>query len=214
MYSSAIVFYLGAVTIKWRRVMTKTAKSADGSLIEGKKAPDFALKDDNGETVKLSELKGKTVVLYFYPKDDTPGCTKEACSFRDGFKEIQKKGAVILGVSPDSVGSHKKFKEKFKLNFPLLSDDEKKVVNAYGVWKQKSLYGRKYMGTARVTFVINEAGIIEEVIEKVNTKNHSAQILQDEKEKVKQDKKPAAKVAAKKKASAKVSRSGKDTRKK
>lgn len=157
--------------------MAKTAKSVDSSLREGKKAPDFVLKDDNGSTVKLSALRGKTVVLYFYPKDDTPGCTKEACSFRDGFKEIQKKGAVVLGVSPDSVESHKKFKEKFNLNFPLLSDDEKKVVNAYGVWKQKSLYGRKYMGVERTTFVIDETGRIKKVFPKVKVTGHYEEVL-------------------------------------
>lgn len=157
----------------------KSSSKSDGvSLGEGKKAPDFSLKDDDGATVKLSGLKGRTVVLYFYPKDDTPGCTKEACSFRDGFKEIQKKGAVVLGVSPDSVESHKKFKEKFHLNFPLLSDTEKKVVNAYGVWKEKSLYGRKYMGVERTTFVIDEAGKIKKVFPKVKVDGHYEEVLE------------------------------------
>ncbi|MCL4540182.1 MAG: thioredoxin-dependent thiol peroxidase [Bacteroidetes bacterium] len=158
---------------------TKKASSGSGdaSPDEGKKAPDFTLQDDEGETVKLSALKGNKVVLYFYPKDDTPGCTKEACSFRDGFKEIQKKGAIILGVSPDSVESHKKFKEKFHLNFPLLSDAEKKVVNAYGVWKQKSLYGRKYMGVERTTFVIDETGKIKKVFPKVKVDGHYEEVL-------------------------------------
>lgn len=154
-----------------------SAKSDDGSLGEGRKAPDFSLKDDNGGTVKLSGLRGKMVVLYFYPKDDTPGCTKEACSFRDGFKEIKKKGAAVLGVSPDSVESHKKFKEKFHLNFPLLSDEEKKVVNAYGVWKQKSLYGRKYMGVERTTFVIDKAGKIKKIFPKVKVDGHYEEVL-------------------------------------
>ncbi len=161
--------------------MAKTTKSSsktsDSALGEGNKAPDFALKDDNGGTVRLSALKGKTVVLYFYPKDDTPGCTKEACSFRDGFGEIQKKGAVVLGVSPDSVDSHKKFKEKFHLNFPLLSDDEKKVVNAYGVWKQKALYGRKYMGVERTTFVIGADGKIRKIFPKVKVDGHYEEVL-------------------------------------
>ncbi len=154
-----------------------SGKSAGGALSEGAKAPDFSLKDDNGATVKLSGLKGNTVVLYFYPKDDTPGCTKEACSFRDGFKEIQKKGAIVLGVSPDSVESHKKFKEKFRLNFPLLSDEEKKVVGAYGVWKQKSLYGRKFMGVVRTTFVIDETGKIKKIFPKVKVDGHYEEVL-------------------------------------
>ncbi|OYV85815.1 MAG: thioredoxin-dependent thiol peroxidase [Ignavibacteriae bacterium 37-53-5] len=154
-----------------------SSKSDESSLSEGRKAPDFTLKDDNGETVKLSAYKGKKVVLYFYPKDDTPGCTKEACSFRDGFKEIQKMGAIVLGVSPDSVGSHKKFKEKFHLNFPLLSDEEKKVVNAYGVWKEKALYGRKYMGVERTTFVIDENGKIKKVFSKVKVDGHYEEVL-------------------------------------
>ncbi len=156
---------------------TKGSAKADRTLPEGKKAPDFTLKDDNGATVKLSALKGKKVVLYFYPKDDTPGCTKEACSFRDGFKEIQKKGAVVLGVSPDSVESHKKFKEKFHLNFQLLNDDAKKVVNAYGVWKEKSLYGRKYMGVERTTFVIDEDGKIKKMFPKVKVDGHYEEVL-------------------------------------
>lgn len=154
-----------------------TSKSGKGTLDEGRKAPDFTLQDDKGVKVKLSALKGKKVVLYFYPKDDTPGCTKEACSFRDGFKEIQKKGAVVLGVSPDSVESHKKFKEKFHLNFPLLSDSGKKVVSAYGVWKQKSLYGRKYMGVERTTFVIDEAGKVKKIFPKVKVDGHYEEVL-------------------------------------
>lgn len=161
--------------------MAKTTKSSSKSdtksLTEGSKAPAFSLKDDSGQTVRLSALKGKTVVLYFYPKDDTPGCTKEACSFRDGFKAIQKKGAVLLGVSPDSVESHKKFKTKFKLNFPLLSDDEKKVVAAYGVWKEKSLYGRKYMGVERTTFVIDGTGKIRKIFPKVKVDGHYEEVL-------------------------------------
>ena len=161
--------------------MAKSAKSSPKSdaisLSEGRKAPDFTLKDDTGETVKLSGLTGRKVVLYFYPKDDTPGCTKEACSFRDGFKEIQKMGAIVLGVSPDSVESHRKFKEKFHLNFPLLSDEGKKVVNAYGVWKEKSLYGRKYMGVERTTFVIDEGGKIKKVFPKVKVDGHYEEVI-------------------------------------
>ncbi len=155
-----------------------TSRKAEGkSPLEGKKAPDFSLAADNGETVTLSELKGKKVVLYFYPKDDTPGCTKEACSFRDGFREIQKKGAVILGVSPDTVKSHEKFREKYNLNFSLLSDPEKEVLKAYGVWKEKALYGRKYMGVERTTFVIDEAGKIKKVFPKVKVDGHYEEVL-------------------------------------
>ena len=153
------------------------AKSTGKSLQEGDRAPAFLLKDDNGESVKLSDLKGSKVVLYFYPKDDTPGCTKEACSFRDGFSEMKKKGAVVLGVSADSVESHVKFKEKFKLNFPLLSDPDKEVINAYGVWKEKSLYGRKFMGIERTTFVIDESGKIKKIFPKVKVDGHYDEVL-------------------------------------
>jgi peroxiredoxin Q/BCP len=168
--------------------MAKTTKAATkkkkvsprrvGSGLEsGDKAPDFTLKNDNDEVVKLSNYKGKKVVLYFYPKDDTPGCTAEACSFRDGFSEIQKKGAALFGVSTDSVDSHKKFKEKFHLNFPLLSDADKKVVNAYGVWKEKNMYGRKYMGIERTTFIIDENGKIKKVFPKVKVDGHYDEVL-------------------------------------
>src|SRR5499427_4425171 len=129
----------------------------------GDKAPDFTVTDDSGKKVKLSDFKGKKVVLYFYPKDDTPGCTTEACNFRDGLDEIKERGAVVLGVSADSVDSHKKFKKKFELNFPLLSDPEKKMIESYGVWKEKSMYGKKYMGIERTTFVIDPEGKISHV---------------------------------------------------
>jgi peroxiredoxin Q/BCP len=162
----------------------------------GKKAPAFKTKDENGKDVKLSDFKGKKLVLYFYPKDDTPGCTAEACSLRDNYKALQKAGYEVLGISSDNEKSHTKFKTKFKLPFALLADTEKTVHDAYGTWIEKSMYGRKYMGTARVTFIINEKGIIDEVIEKVNTKEHAAQILGEEK-------KPVKKVAAKKSAAAK-----------
>lgn len=161
--------------------MAKAAKSSikktKGLSGPGSKAPDFSLKSDNGESIKLSDYKGKKVVLYFYPKDDTPGCTAEACSFRDGFSEIQKKGAVILGVSTDSVESHKKFKEKYHLNFPLLSDADKKVVNAYGVWKEKNMYGKKYMGIERTTFIIDEDGEIKKIFPKVKVERHYDEVL-------------------------------------
>ncbi|MDO8644313.1 MAG: thioredoxin-dependent thiol peroxidase, partial [bacterium] len=132
-------------------------------LKEGNKAPDFKLAASNHETIKLSDLKGKWVVLYFYPKDDTPGCTQEACSFRDNKTVFTKKKAVILGVSPDSVESHKKFIEKFSLPFLLLADTDKKVCEAYSVWKEKSMYGRKYMGVERSTFLIDPQGKISKI---------------------------------------------------
>jgi len=147
------------------------------TLVAGDKAPDFSAKDQSGNTVSLSDFKGKKVVLYFYPKDDTPGCTKEACNFRDNFELLKKKGYVVLGVSVDSERSHKKFIEKYELPFTLISDTEKQVVNAYGVWGKKKFMGREYMGTARVTFVIDENGIIEKVIDKVETTDSTAQVL-------------------------------------
>src|SRR5437762_5932481 len=147
-------------------------------LKEGEKAPDFAVPDGEGNVVRLKDLKGKKVVLYFYPKDDTPGCTKEACAFRDGFAAIKKKGAVVLGVSTDSVESHQKFKTKFNLNFPLLADTEKKIVEAYGTWKEKSMYGRKYMGIERTTFIIDEQGKISHIFPKVKVDEHYEEVLE------------------------------------
>jgi peroxiredoxin Q/BCP len=143
----------------------------------GAKAPEIKGKDQNGNEVTLSSFKGKKLVLYFYPKDDTPGCTAEACNLRDNYDALIKAGYAILGVSTDDEKSHKKFIDKYSLPFPLLADSSKEVVEAYGVWVEKSMYGKKYMGTARVTFVIDENGVVERVIEKVDTKNHTAQIL-------------------------------------
>lgn len=154
------------------------SKEAKGELKVGQKAPDFTVLDDEGKKVKLSDFKGRKVVLYFYPKDDTPGCTKEACAFRDGISEIKKSGAVVLGVSVDSVQSHQKFKTKFELNFPLLSDSEKKIVEAYGVWQEKSMYGRKYMGVARMTFIVDEQGKISHIFPKVKVDKHYDEVLQ------------------------------------
>ena len=134
----------------------------------GDKAPDFA---------KLRELRGKKVVLYFYPKDDTPGCTTEACEFRDLDRAFGKKGAVVIGVSPDGEASHEKFRGKFGLPFVLVSDADKKIVEAYGVWKEKSMYGRKYMGVERTTFLIDEKGRIAGVWEKVKVKGHAEEVL-------------------------------------
>ena len=144
----------------------------------GQKAPDFTAMNDKGEKVKLAELKGKKVVLYFYPKDDTPGCTKEACAFRDGIDEIKSRGAIVLGVSADSVDSHKKFKNKFDLNFPLLADSDKKMVEGYGVWKEKSMYGKKYMGIERTTFIIDENGKIAHIFPKVKVDQHYDEVLE------------------------------------
>ena len=148
-----------------------------GSLKIGSRAPAFSLPNEKGQLVKLSELKGKQVVLFFYPKDDTPGCTKEACSFRDGLQAIRKKGAVVFGVSADSVDSHQRFSKKFSLNFPLLSDESKATIQAYGVWKEKSMYGRKYMGIERTTVLIDKDGTIMRVFPKVKVDGHYAEVL-------------------------------------
>ncbi len=147
------------------------------TLKEGSKAPSFKAKDQLGNTVSLSDYKGKKLILFFYPKDNTPGCTAEACSLRDNYKLLQKNGFELLGVSVDDEKSHQKFITKFDLPFPLLADTEQKVVNAYGVWVEKSMYGRTYMGTARKTFIIDENGKIAHIIEKVDTKDHANQIL-------------------------------------
>jgi len=146
-------------------------------LKEGKNAPDFKLLANNRQTSSLNDLKGKNIVLFFYPKDNTPGCTLEACGFRDSFKEIESLGVVILGISPDSVKSHENFINKFKLPFPLLSDDEKEMCKAYGVWIEKSMYGRKYMGVARTTFIINKEGKIAKIFDKVKPQDHNQEVL-------------------------------------
>jgi len=147
-------------------------------LKEGYKAPAFKLKNQDGETISLSDYKGKKVVLYFYPKDDTSGCTKEACSFRDGFPKFGKLKAEILGVSADSVQSHKIFAEKYKLPFTLLSDESRKMIEKYGVWKEKSMYGRKYMGIERTTFIIDENGKIKKIFPKVKVSDHDKEVLE------------------------------------
>jgi peroxiredoxin Q/BCP len=142
----------------------------------GKKAPAFSALDENGNTVSLSDFSGKKLVLYFYPKDDTPGCTAEACSLRDNYQDLLDKGYAVLGVSPDDSKKHTKFIAKYSLPFSLLADTDQAVCNAFGVWVEKSMYGRKYMGVARTTFVIDETGTLTEIIEKVDTKNHASQI--------------------------------------
>ena len=146
-------------------------------LKAGDKAPEFKLKADNGETISLKDLKGKKVVLYFYPKDMTSGCTVEACDFRDSIKKFEKKNAVVIGVSPDDTKSHQKFKTKHDLPFTLLSDETHKALEDYGVWQEKSMYGRKYMGVVRTTFLIDEKGRIEKVWEKVKVDGHAEEAL-------------------------------------
>lgn len=147
-------------------------------LSEGKKAPDFSANDQNGKRVSLSDLHGKNVILYFYPKDDTPGCTAEACSFRDNYQSLLNNGFEVLGVSTDDEQSHQKFITKYNLPFSLIADTDKEIVQAYGVWVEKNMYGKKYMGVARKTFVIDKNGLIRKIIDEVDTKNSSAQILE------------------------------------
>jgi peroxiredoxin Q/BCP len=147
-------------------------------LKTGSKAPAFDLPSDAGQTVKLADLEGRKVVLYFYPKDDTTGCTVEACEFRDHWAEVKRTGAVVLGVSPDGVRSHEKFKAKLNLPFPLLADEDHHVAEKYGVWGEKSMYGRKYLGIRRTTFLIDEAGRIAKVFEKVKPKGHAKAVLE------------------------------------
>ncbi len=147
------------------------------ALAKGTAAPAFSGKDQNGNTISLADFKGKKLVLFFYPKDNTPGCTAEACDLRDNHERLLAQGYQVVGISSDSQKSHQKFIEKFNLPYPLIADEDKSIHEQFGTWVEKSMYGKKYMGTARTTFIINEAGIIEEVIEKVDTKNHTAQII-------------------------------------
>ena len=148
-------------------------------LKKGTIAPEFELSDETGTIRRLSAYRGQPVVLYFYPKDDTPGCTTEACNFRDDYSEYQRAGVVILGVSPDSVASHEKFKKKFELPFPLLADEEHKVCQAYDVWALKKYMGREYMGVLRTTYLIDPEGIISSVFEDVKPAEHSKEILDE-----------------------------------
>ena len=143
----------------------------------GSPAPDFSLATDEGTTVSLKSLRGSPVVLYFYPKDDTSGCTTQACGFRDAWSEVKASGARLFGVSPDGVKSHQKFRDKYNLPFPLLADEDHAVAEAYGVWGEKSMYGRKYMGILRTTFIIDEKGRIARVFEKVKPAGHAAEVL-------------------------------------
>ncbi len=172
-----------ATTTKKVAKPAKAAKSAPPAstvqLKNGQKAPAFSLPNQDGKIVSLSDYKGKKVVLYFYPKDDTPGCTKESCAFRDGIDEIHGIRAEVIGVSGDSVESHKKFAKKFNLNFPLISDESKKMLQAYGVWKEKSLYGRKFMGIERTTFIIDENGKIDDIFHRVKVDGHLEEVLSE-----------------------------------
>jgi peroxiredoxin Q/BCP len=155
----------------------RAATSEETMLGTGVKAPDFSLPADDGTTVTLARLRGRTVVLYFYPKDDTSGCTKEACGFRDSWEDVQQTGAVVLGVSPDGVASHQKFKNKYKLPFPLLADTDHRVAEAYGAWGEKSMYGKRYKGILRTTFLIDGEGRIVRVFEKVKPEGHADEVL-------------------------------------
>lgn len=150
-----------------------------GYLNKGIEAPSFEGINQDGKTIRLKDFKGKKVILYFYPKDDTPGCTAEACNLRDNYQSWINKGFEVIGISPDSEKSHKKFKEKYNLPFNLLADPDKRILKAYGAWGTKKMYGRSYEGVLRTTYVIDEEGIIEEVLSKVDTRNHTSQILQE-----------------------------------
>lgn len=147
------------------------------TLTEGEKAPDFKAKDQNGNSVSLKDFQGKKVVLYFYPADDTPTCTIEACNLRDNYSDLKKAGLVVIGVSPDDKTSHKKFEEKYDLPFILLEDPTKKIIEKYGVWGEKNMYGKKYMGLLRTTFLIDEKGLIMKIFKKPKSKIHSEEIL-------------------------------------
>lgn len=148
-------------------------------LKSGDTAPDFTAKNQSGKEIKLSDYRGKKVVLYFYPKDNTPGCTNEACNLRDNHSELLEKGFVVLGVSPDSEKSHTNFAGKYNLPFELLADTDKSILQAYGAWGEKSMYGKKYMGVLRTTYIIDETGKVEKVIKKVDTKNSAQQIFEE-----------------------------------
>jgi peroxiredoxin Q/BCP len=150
-----------------------------GYLKPGDKAPDFTAKNQDGKEIRLSDFKGKKVILYFYPKDDTPGCTAEACNLRDNYNELLKKGFEVIGVSPDGEQSHIKFKTKYNLQFNLVADTAKTILKDYGAWGTKSMYGKEYDGVLRTTYIIDEQGKIEKVIVKVDTKNHTSQILDE-----------------------------------
>jgi peroxiredoxin Q/BCP len=150
-----------------------------GKIKVGDTAPDFKARDQNGKAISLSQFRGKKVILYFYPKDDTPGCTAEACSLRDSYAVLTKKGFVVIGISADNAASHLKFQKKHELPFILIPDEEKKIIQSYGAWGEKSMYGKSYEGIIRTTYVIDEKGMILLLIDKVNTKDHANQILEE-----------------------------------
>lgn len=147
------------------------------TLKPGDKAPDFEVQNQSGETVKLSDFRGRKLVLFFYPRDNTPTCTVEACNLRDNYQDLKKQGYEVVGISSDDAKSHQKFIDKFELPYTLLADTDKEVHEAFGTWVEKSMYGKKYMGTARTTFIIDEQGVIEKVIDKVKAKEHTNQVL-------------------------------------
>jgi len=147
-------------------------------LRPGNPAPQFTAKDQDGKEISLAQFSGKKVVLYFYPQDDTPTCTEQACNLRDNIGKLRKRGIKVIGISPDTEKKHKKFQTKYSLPFTLIADPDQELVNLYGVWGEKQMFGRTYMGTHRVTFLINESGVIEHIIDKVTAKNHTAQILE------------------------------------
>jgi thioredoxin-dependent peroxiredoxin len=147
------------------------------TLSPGDKAPDFTGKDQHGNSINLSDYSGKKVILFFYPKDNTPGCTAQACNLRDNYSQLQQQGFEVIGISTDGEKSHQNFISKYELPFTLIADTDKQIVEQYGVWQEKSMYGRKYMGTMRYTFVIDENGVIQDIISKVKTADHAKQIL-------------------------------------
>lgn len=164
-------------TARPKRSSSKTPAPAGGVPAAGEPAPPFAAPTTSGTTLKLADLRGKVVVLYFYPKDDTPGCTQEACGFRDGWSDLRKAGVEVVGVSPDSVASHQRFAAKFNLPFTLAADENHEIAEAYGVWREKSMYGRTYFGVARTTFVIDREGRIAKVFEAVKPQDHADEVL-------------------------------------
>jgi peroxiredoxin Q/BCP len=168
-----------AVVKKATAAKKATAVKVESLLKAGQKAPVFSLQSEAGEKISLKQFSGKKLVVYFYPKDDTPGCTKESCDFRDNFERLKKSGVEVIGVSKDSVASHLKFKTKYSLPFVLLSDPEGKMCEAYGVWKEKSMYGKKYMGIERTTFIIDENGKIAKIYPKVSVTGHVEEVMKD-----------------------------------
>jgi len=166
------------VTKQIQNPKPKIQNRTSGWLEEGDKAPAFTLTADDGSKVKLTDLKGSPVVLYFYPRDDTPGCTREACAFRDRSQDLKKLGAKVFGVSPDDVASHVKFKGKYKLNFPLLADPDHKIAEKFGAWREKNMYGKKTMGIVRSTFIIGPDGVIKKVWRSVKVDSHDSAVIE------------------------------------